>query len=200
MENGAKGASVSVSGKLRAQRAKTMKFADGYMISSGHPVKEYIDSACKLFGLWRLLIAAPCFTLARLSIGSNLRLFLCRLPREAATGCPWYQGEDYASARPDGQDRAEGPSSRFCHRYRTEGRDIRGHRPARRERCPRFGASIDLCAVKIAILAKRCKSSFQWSPRVNFCMSSRLKILLFVCNECVCSFSFASSHTFSLRE
>lgn len=51
MENGAKGASVSVSGKLRAQRAKTMKFADGYMISSGNPVKEYIDSACKYFGL-----------------------------------------------------------------------------------------------------------------------------------------------------
>jgi small subunit ribosomal protein S3e len=46
MENGAKGASVSVSGKLRAQRAKTMKFTDGYMISSGHPVKEYVDSAC----------------------------------------------------------------------------------------------------------------------------------------------------------
>lgn len=45
MENGAKGASVSVSGKLRAQRAKTMKFTDGYMISSGHPVKEYVDSA-----------------------------------------------------------------------------------------------------------------------------------------------------------
>jgi Ribosomal protein S3, C-terminal domain len=49
MENGAKGASVSVSGKLRAQRAKTMKFTDGYMISSGHPVKEYVDSACKCY-------------------------------------------------------------------------------------------------------------------------------------------------------
>jgi small subunit ribosomal protein S3e len=45
MENGAKGCSVSVSGKLRAQRAKTMKFTDGYMISSGHPVKEYVDTA-----------------------------------------------------------------------------------------------------------------------------------------------------------
>jgi small subunit ribosomal protein S3e len=36
-----------VSGKLRAQRAKSMKFKDGYMISSGQPVKEYIDSAVR---------------------------------------------------------------------------------------------------------------------------------------------------------
>ncbi|RWW41884.1 hypothetical protein BHE74_00052597, partial [Ensete ventricosum] len=36
---------VIVSGKLRAQRAKSMKFKDGYMISSGQPVNEYIDSA-----------------------------------------------------------------------------------------------------------------------------------------------------------
>ncbi|CAL6332212.1 unnamed protein product [Bathycoccus prasinos] len=34
MENGAKGAEVIVSGKLRGQRAKAMKFKDGYMISS----------------------------------------------------------------------------------------------------------------------------------------------------------------------
>lgn len=38
---------VIVSGKLRAQRAKSMKFKDGYMISSGQPVKEYIDSAVR---------------------------------------------------------------------------------------------------------------------------------------------------------
>lgn len=36
-----------MSGKLRAQRAKSMKFKDGYMISSGYPVKEYIDSAVR---------------------------------------------------------------------------------------------------------------------------------------------------------
>ncbi|PSS20782.1 40S ribosomal protein like [Actinidia chinensis var. chinensis] len=41
MESGAK---VIVSGKLRAQRAKSMKFKDVYMIISGHPVNEYIDS------------------------------------------------------------------------------------------------------------------------------------------------------------
>ncbi|XP_065619346.1 small ribosomal subunit protein uS3y-like [Quercus suber] len=44
MENGVKGCEVIVSGRLRAQRAKSMKFKDGYMISSGQPVKEYIDS------------------------------------------------------------------------------------------------------------------------------------------------------------
>ncbi|KAK4412680.1 Peroxisome biogenesis factor 10 [Sesamum alatum] len=47
MESGAKGCEVIVSGKLRAQRAKSMKFKDGYMISSGQPVKEYIDSAVR---------------------------------------------------------------------------------------------------------------------------------------------------------
>lgn len=49
-----------MSGKLRAQRAKSMKFKDGYMISSGQPVKEYIDSAVRhvllrqvsTFSLW----------------------------------------------------------------------------------------------------------------------------------------------------
>lgn len=47
MESGAKGCEVIVSGKLRAQRAKAMKFKDGYMISSGNPTREYIDSAIR---------------------------------------------------------------------------------------------------------------------------------------------------------
>ncbi|RRT55195.1 hypothetical protein B296_00048608, partial [Ensete ventricosum] len=52
MESGAKGCEVIVSGKLRAQRAKSMKFKDGYMISSGQPVNEYIDSAVKIMLDW----------------------------------------------------------------------------------------------------------------------------------------------------
>lgn len=36
-----------MSGKLRAQRAKSMKFKDGYMVSSGNPVHDYIDSATR---------------------------------------------------------------------------------------------------------------------------------------------------------
>merc|ERR1719399_2805956 len=47
MENGAKGCEVVISGKLRAQRAKAMKFRDGYLISTGEPKKHYIDAAVR---------------------------------------------------------------------------------------------------------------------------------------------------------
>jgi len=47
MESGAKGCEVIVSGKLRAQRAKAMKFKDGYMVSAGDPTREYVDSAVR---------------------------------------------------------------------------------------------------------------------------------------------------------
>merc|ERR1712050_739063 len=47
MENGAKGCEVVISGKVRAQRAKAMKFKDGYLISTGEPKKHYIDSAVR---------------------------------------------------------------------------------------------------------------------------------------------------------
>merc|ERR1712062_745908 len=47
MESGAKGCEVVVSGKLRGQRAKSMKFVDGLMIHSGDPVNDYIDSAVR---------------------------------------------------------------------------------------------------------------------------------------------------------
>merc|ERR1712056_134041 len=45
MENGAKGCEVVISGKVRAQRAKAMKFRDGYLISTGEPKKHYISEA-----------------------------------------------------------------------------------------------------------------------------------------------------------
>lgn len=47
MENGAKGCEVIISGKLRGQRAKAMKFKDGYMICSGDAVNDYIDEAVR---------------------------------------------------------------------------------------------------------------------------------------------------------
>merc|ERR1712080_791130 len=47
MESGALGCEVIVSGKLRAQRAKSMKFSDGYMIKAGNPCREFIDSAVR---------------------------------------------------------------------------------------------------------------------------------------------------------
>jgi small subunit ribosomal protein S3e len=47
MESGAKGVEVVVSGKLRAARAKSMKFTDGFMIHSGQPAADYIDFAVR---------------------------------------------------------------------------------------------------------------------------------------------------------
>merc|ERR1711981_1323157 len=47
MENGARGCEVVISGKIRGQRAKAMKFVDGMMIHSGYPVREYVDIAVR---------------------------------------------------------------------------------------------------------------------------------------------------------
>ncbi|KAJ1785615.1 40S ribosomal protein S3 [Coemansia sp. RSA 2399] len=47
MESGAKGCEVVVSGKLRAARAKAMKFSEGFMLHSGRPAEEFIDSAVR---------------------------------------------------------------------------------------------------------------------------------------------------------
>jgi len=51
MENGAKGCEVIISGKMRAQRAKAMKFRQGYLISTGEPKKHYIDEAVRHVGM-----------------------------------------------------------------------------------------------------------------------------------------------------
>jgi small subunit ribosomal protein S3e len=47
MNQGAMGCEVIVTGKLRAQRAKAMKFKDGYMIKSGYAKEIYIDEAVR---------------------------------------------------------------------------------------------------------------------------------------------------------
>merc|ERR1739838_777665 len=47
MESGAKGCEVVVSGKLRGQRAKSMKFTDGLVIHSGEPRRHYVDTAVR---------------------------------------------------------------------------------------------------------------------------------------------------------
>ena len=47
MENGAKGCEVIVSGKLRGARAKSMKFKDGYILTSGDVTRHYIDTAVR---------------------------------------------------------------------------------------------------------------------------------------------------------
>lgn len=51
LQKGAKGCEVIVSGKLRQQRAKSMKFRDGYMIHSGFPRISYMDTAVRHIGL-----------------------------------------------------------------------------------------------------------------------------------------------------
>lgn len=47
MESQARGCEIIVSGKLRGQRAKSMKFVDGVMIHSGQPVNDYIQQAVR---------------------------------------------------------------------------------------------------------------------------------------------------------
>ncbi|EDS38800.1 ribosomal protein S3 [Culex quinquefasciatus] len=47
LESGAKGSEVVVSGKLRGQRAKSMKFVDGMVIHSRDPCNEYSDTATR---------------------------------------------------------------------------------------------------------------------------------------------------------
>lgn len=47
MESGANGCEVVVSGKLRGQRAKSMKFVDGLMIHAGDPCNDYVDTATR---------------------------------------------------------------------------------------------------------------------------------------------------------
>lgn len=47
MESGAKGCEVTVSGKIRGQRAKSMKFVDGLMVHSGNATRDYIQTATR---------------------------------------------------------------------------------------------------------------------------------------------------------
>jgi len=47
MESGAKGCEVIISGKLRAARAKAMKFRTGYMVKSGDATNHYVDYAVR---------------------------------------------------------------------------------------------------------------------------------------------------------
>ena len=47
MESSAKGVEIVISGKLRGQRAKAMKFRDGYMIKSGNPTRHFIDTSVR---------------------------------------------------------------------------------------------------------------------------------------------------------
>ena len=47
MDAGAKGVEVVVSGMIRGQRAKSMKFVDGFMIHAGQPARDCIQRAVR---------------------------------------------------------------------------------------------------------------------------------------------------------
>lgn len=47
MESGAQGVEVIVSGKARVQRAKSMKFKSGFLITTGKPAQMFIDKATR---------------------------------------------------------------------------------------------------------------------------------------------------------
>eukprot|EP00292_Cryptomonas_paramecium_P009763 CAMPEP_0113679466 /NCGR_PEP_ID=MMETSP0038_2-20120614/10660_1 /TAXON_ID=2898 /ORGANISM="Cryptomonas paramecium" /LENGTH=247 /DNA_ID=CAMNT_0000597501 /DNA_START=65 /DNA_END=805 /DNA_ORIENTATION=+ /assembly_acc=CAM_ASM_000170 len=47
MESGALGIEVIVSGKARVQRAKSMKFKSGFLITTGHPAQIFVDKATR---------------------------------------------------------------------------------------------------------------------------------------------------------
>lgn len=74
MESGAKGCEVVVSGKLRGQRAKSMKFVDGLMIHSGEPTNEYVNTATRHVLLRQGTIVLPqkLFSLTKQSIYKKL--------------------------------------------------------------------------------------------------------------------------------
>jgi len=44
---GAKGVEVTISGKIRGQRAKSQKYKQGYMVSTGQPKIEFIDESIR---------------------------------------------------------------------------------------------------------------------------------------------------------
>lgn len=75
MESGAKGCEVVVSGKLRGQRAKSMKFVDGLMIHSGDPVNYYVDTAVR-----HVLLRQGEFTSAGLPILTRVSGMRCFYP------------------------------------------------------------------------------------------------------------------------
>ena len=111
---------VIVSGKLRAARAKSMKFKDGYMVSSGQPTKEYIDAAVRHVLLrqvsssqWKP-VSWITFYLVR-SCVTWIWLITC-------AGCAWSQGEDHAWLGPQGQTRTDDTIAWCCDHPYTERR------------------------------------------------------------------------------
>lgn len=90
MESGAKGCEVVVSGKLRGQRAKSMKFVDGLMIHSGDPVNYYVDTAVRHV----LLRQGEC-CFRRITVGVSGPLVF--MGSSVLLRCAGHQGKDHAA-------------------------------------------------------------------------------------------------------
>lgn len=72
--SGARGCELIVSGKLRGQRAKAMKFSDGYMVHSGDPINHFIDRAVRHLKLKQGVL------------GITVKIMLPYEPRKGKTG------------------------------------------------------------------------------------------------------------------
>lgn len=81
IQRGAKGCECIISGKLRQQRAKSMKFRDGYMVHSGQPRITYMDTAVRHIGLRQGII------------GVKVRIMLPHNPRAG-------EGRGFGVAKP----------------------------------------------------------------------------------------------------
>lgn len=102
MESGAKGVEVVVSGKLRAARAKSMKFGAGFMIHSGQPVKDFIDTATRHVQLKQGML--------------GVKVKIMRDPaKEAAAGTPKSTLPDNVIIHPPKEDKPV--SEPFVHSY-----------------------------------------------------------------------------------
>lgn len=98
MESGAKGCEVIVSGKLRGQRAKSMKFVDGFRIHAGHPTIDYIDSAVTHVHLRQGMVGRLHWIMCVHHLWVlNLQIYALLFR------CARNQGENHASPRPHGQ-------------------------------------------------------------------------------------------------
>ena len=74
MESGALGIEVIVSGKARVQRAKSMKFKSGFLITTGNPAKMFIDKATRhcMMKQGELVAATACSRARRRSIPARV--------------------------------------------------------------------------------------------------------------------------------
>ncbi len=104
MESGAKGCEVVVSGKLRGQRAKSMKFVDGWMIHSGEPINDYVDTAVR-----HVLLRQGVFGI-KVSLNSHsIQLFFFKFINQFFDRI---LGQNYASVGSDRKERPETSTSR----------------------------------------------------------------------------------------